>query len=93
MRAIAAGSIQKSKSHHHHHRKQKKQPEAKKFKRESNQPAIHSFFTLPARPVDREDVKKPKLASLPPPPPPPQTQVMAPPPPPRIEIDLTIDSD
>ncbi|CAK4777801.1 unnamed protein product, partial [Aphanomyces euteiches] len=73
--------------------KAEKQPEAKKFKRESNQPAIHSFFTLPARPVDREDVKKPKLASLPPPPPPPQTQVMAPPPPPRIEIDLTIDSD
>ncbi|KAH9131641.1 hypothetical protein AeRB84_021713 [Aphanomyces euteiches] len=75
--------------------KAEKQPEAKKFKRESNQPAIHSFFTPPARPVDREDVKKPKLASVsrPPPPPAPQVEVMAPPPPPRIEIDLTTDSD
>ncbi|CAK4685164.1 unnamed protein product, partial [Aphanomyces euteiches] len=47
------------------------------------------------KPVDREDVKKPKLASVPrpPPPPAPQMEVMAPPPPPRIEIDLTIDSD
>ncbi|CAK5013986.1 unnamed protein product [Aphanomyces euteiches] len=75
--------------------KAEKQPEAKKFKRESNQPAIHSFFTPPARQVDRGDVKKPKLASVPRPPPPraPQMEVMAPPPPPRIEIDLTIDSD